>query len=65
MRFGFPEKYLKPTVVALVLVLAGPEILAAAEMLALIELFGAVNFILLYVYGFGPSHTSAGHGIRS
>jgi hypothetical protein len=52
MRFEIPEKYLKPIVVTLVLVIAGPEILAASEMLALIELFGAANFILLYVYGF-------------
>jgi hypothetical protein len=38
--------------VALIILLAGPEILAASEMLALVELFGAANFILLYVYGF-------------
>jgi hypothetical protein len=52
MRFEIPEKYLKAIVVALIVLLAGPEILAASEMLALVELFGAANFILLYVYGF-------------
>jgi len=52
MKIEIPEKYLKPTVVALVVLLAGPEILAASEMLALVELIGAANFILLYVYGF-------------
>jgi hypothetical protein len=36
--------------VAIIMLLAGPEIFAASEMLALVELFGAANFILLYVY---------------
>ena len=52
MKREIPEKYLKPIVVALILLLAGPEILAASEMLALLELLGAANFMLLYVYGF-------------
>jgi hypothetical protein len=52
MRIEIPDRYLKPVVVALIVLLAGPEILAASEMLALLELLGAANFILLYVYGF-------------
>ncbi len=52
MRIEILDRFLKPVVVALIVLLAGPEILAASEMLALLELLGAANFILLYVYGF-------------
>jgi hypothetical protein len=38
VKFEVPEKYLRPIVVALILLLAGPEIVAASEMLALAEL---------------------------
>lgn len=52
MRFQIPEKYLRPLVLTIIILVAGPEIFAASEMLALVELLGAANFIWLYVYAF-------------
>jgi hypothetical protein len=47
MRPEIPEKYLRPVVVGTIIFLAGPEIRAASEMLALVELIGAASFIWL------------------
>jgi hypothetical protein len=46
------DAYLKPLVILVIALLAGPELFAAAELTTILELVGATMFLLAFAIGF-------------
>ena len=46
------DPYLKPLVILMIGLLAGPDILVAVELTTMLELFGATLFLLTFLVGF-------------
>lgn len=47
-----PDIYLRPLVVLIIVLLCGPEVLAAANLVSLVDLFGAVLFLTAFAVGY-------------
>jgi hypothetical protein len=50
---GFPaDVYLRPLIILMIVLLAGPDIFAVTELATILELFGATMFLLTFAVGF-------------
>jgi hypothetical protein len=47
-----PDIYLRPIILLLIVVLCGPELFAAADLVSLLDLFGAVLFLTAFAVGY-------------
>lgn len=47
-----PDVYLRPLIVLVILLLCGPEVFAVANLVSLVDLFGAVLFLTAFAVGY-------------
>jgi hypothetical protein len=52
VRYVSTDDYLKPLVILMIALVAGPDIVAAVELTTLLELLGAAMFLLSFAVGF-------------
>ena len=63
-RGADPDVYLRPLVVLLILLACGPEVFAAADLVWLVDLLGAVLFLTVFAMAYRAVGVAALTGIR-